>query len=327
MPSVIDVAKHANVSPSTVSRYIRNATNISEEKIKRIKNAIKELGYVPNFNASSLKRNSSNLVGIILPSEHNLFFVQLVNKLNKAIQPDKKLIVLYAENFEEVKANIITLLSLKASAILFVAEQKSSTVKSLTLTNDCYPLQLFVDSFPEFDSIIINDSLGTYLAVKSLLENNHRRILLIDHNNDVYTQRKKGFTDAFTEAGLTVDEASFLGMEQNSNHKEKIIERIRSFKPTAIICVTEIMSQELCQILSENNISVPNDVSLIVYDDSVWAQLSNITAVCQPLDDVVSNIKEFLDTRTHKTEKLTDVKKLILDPFVLNRKSIKNYEG
>ena len=102
MSSVKDVAKLAGVSPSTVSRYIRNACNISAPKREKIKQSIKQLGYVPNFNASILKSNRSNLVGLILPSEHNLFFSLLISRLYEALS-GKKLIVLYSKNNEEVK--------------------------------------------------------------------------------------------------------------------------------------------------------------------------------------------------------------------------------
>lgn len=74
MVTIIEVAKKAKVSPSTASRYVRNPDVVSEEKAKRIKAAIEELGYVPNIGASVLKSNVSNMVGLVLPNTYNYLF-------------------------------------------------------------------------------------------------------------------------------------------------------------------------------------------------------------------------------------------------------------
>ncbi|MBP5308108.1 MAG: LacI family DNA-binding transcriptional regulator [Clostridia bacterium] len=324
MARVKDVAKIAKVSPSTVSRFVRSPEVVTEAKRKRIEAAIAQVGYVRNLNASSLKSNSSNLVGIILPAEQNLFFSSLVNRLNKTLFPEKKLIVFYAEDFNEVKNNVSTLLSLRVSAILFIPEKKSNTISTLTLSNNCYPLQLFVDNFPTFDSILIDDRNGAYLAAKKLMECGHKKTLLIDGDNDVFQLRKYGYRTAIEEFGEIFDERSVLSLKSMENCEAIMSERIKEYKPTAVICVTELLAQRLCFVFQKENISIPDDISLIVYDDSAWAELCGYTAVSQPLETVVENINALIKMNSGNYALPSSPIKIKLQPFLTERRSIKN---
>lgn len=321
MSSVKDVAKLAGVSPSTVSRYIRNACNISDAKKELIQKSIKQLGYVPSINASILKSNRSNFVGLILPSEHNHFFSLLISRLYQSLSGSKKLIVLYYRDNEDVKANISTLLSLKVSSVLFIPLDYSESIARLAESNACYFLQLFSDCFPKFDALTINDTLGTYLAVKKLIELGHEKILLVDKQNNVFKERYKGYVKAFSEHGKKVDEKGALVLNGGENLEPVLIGRINDYKPTAIICVTEILSQECCGILQSHGISIPKDLSLITYDDSMWAKLSGHTAVCQPIDEITQNIITLINGQT--SEKLTP-SKIVIDPVIIERNSCKD---
>lgn len=323
MSSLIDVAKLAGVSPSTISRYIRNACNVSDDKKERIKSAIAQLGYVPNINASILKSNRSNLVGLLLPGEHNMFFSLLINRLYQSMT-GKQIIVLYYKDSKHVKEGVQTLLSLKVSAILFIPVKHSDTITNMAGNSDCYFLQLFVDSFPQFDSLTINDNLGTYLATKELLDAGHRSILLIDKNNDVFDERLKGYKRAFSDSGLAFDPQNVLSLHADSELSAALMERWQENRPTAMIAVTEVLSQECCRILQENRISIPDDVSFITYDDSKWAKLCRYTAVCQPLEEVVSTINRLVTKAETKSQESPE--KIVIDPIIIERQSVKKNE-
>ncbi len=320
MPSLIDVAKLAGVSPSTISRYIRNSCNVSLAKQQKIQSAIAELGYIPNINASILKSNHSNLVGLLLPSEHNMFFSLLINQLYQSLT-DKRILVLYYKDAKEVKSNVQTLLSLKVSAILFVPVRHSHTITNMAGNSDCYFLQLFVDAFPQFDALTVNDDLGTYLATRKLLNAGHRKILLVDKHNDVFEERLKGYKRAFEECNLVYDPQDVLSIENDDDLECELLARYNAQKTTAIIAVTEVLSQECCQILQDHDIVIPKDASFITYDDSMWAKLCRYTSVCQPLDEVVSNIKKLLVAGTSEPQK--SVEKIVIDPVIVERKSIR----
>lgn len=329
MATLIDVSRKANVSPSTVSRYIRNPKTVAGSKRSIIEKVIQELGYVPNLNASSLKSRSSNLVGIILPSNYNAFFSSLVWRMNDSLKRiNKQLLVLYAQDFNEVKANIATLLSLCASSVIFIPERKSHTIKTITMSNSCYPLQLFVDNFPQFDSLTIDDKKGAYLATQKLLENGHRRILMIDYQNDVFIKRLDGYKQAMSDVGAEFLDDGILALNSPDGCDQLIKQAIEKFKPTAVLCVTESLSQRFCMLIQNMNLSIPEDISFVVYDDSPWAELCGYSAISQPMDSFIENILFFVNSNTRQSgNSVKYPTKLIFEPILVERKSIKNMES
>lgn len=321
MATVIDVAKKAKVSPSTVSRYIRLPEMVSKEKSDKIQQAIYELGYTPNLGASFLKSRRSNLVGLVLPSIYNSFFAAFIEKLSKKLKEcHRQLLVFYASDSDDAKVQIKTLLSFQASSILFTLEKKSHTLVNLSKNTDCYLLQLFTDCFPQFDSVTVDDTLGTLLATEKLIAEGHRRILLIDRNNNVFLKRAEGFQEAFNNAGLICPEGSLLSLEDNSDMLRIIADKITSFKPTAVIGVTEVLAQKICLVFQSLNMKIPDDISFICYDDSSWANLSSYSAVAQPMDTLIDKVVRLV-LKNHKGGDSPD--KYVLAPILLDRKSIR----
>lgn len=318
MPTIIDVAKKAKVSPSTVSRYIHNKEIVSKKKASTIENAISELGYVPNLGASFLKSQKNNLIGLVLPSFSNSFFAHFIEELSKELKKyGKQLLVFYASDQDDAKQQIKTLLSFRAGTILFTLEKKSHTLVNLSNRNDSYFLQVFSDNFPEFDSVIINDKLGTEIATENLVNLGHKKILLIDRNNNVFYKRLQGYISVLKENNIEYDESYVLALENNINVFEEIKNKIINLKPTAIISVTEDLSQQTCLVLQELKLEIPKDISLICYDDSYWAKLSSYSVIRQPMDDVINNIINLINKSHNKS--ITD--KISIAPVYINRNS------
>lgn len=324
MATVIDVAKKANVSPSTVSRYIRKPDMVSKKKALLIKNAIQELGYTTNLSASFLKSKTTNLVGLVLPSFSNSFFTSFIEELsNKIKECGKQLLVFYAADQNEAKEQIKTLMSFRASSILFTLEKKSHTLVQLSSNNQCYFLQLFSDCFPQFDSVVVDDCLGTRLAVEDLINKGHKKILLIDRNNSVYLKRLQGLREAFKNKNLVFDEEGTLSIDNEKNTMELIKEKIETYKPTAILSVTESLSQQTCLVLQELGLNIPNDISLICYDDSFWAKLSSYSAVAQPMKDLIQKVMDLIMKKS-ESKSTSIVEKVSISPILVSRNSIKN---
>lgn len=318
MATVVDVAKKAKVCPSTVSRYIRSPELVSKEKAEVIEQAINELGYTRNLGASFLKSCKTNIVGLVLPSNYNTFFASLLAKINVATKAlNKQLIVLYASDFDEVKNQIRVLLSLRAESILFIPERRSHTIRTLTFSNNCYALQLFIDSFSQFDSLVVDDTYGAYLAAKELIENGNTDIVLIDHENDVYMKRLEGVLKAYQEYHIDQKELATIPLQPNENVQEKLKTIFKHHIPQGIISVTETLSQQVCLVLNSLHISIPRDVSLIIYDDSDWAKLCSYTAISQPSDIIVEQIQNLL--KKGQTEK---IEKVVIQPLLMKRQSV-----
>lgn len=321
MATIIEVANMANVSPSTASRFVRNPSMVSKEKAERIKKAIEELGYVQNIGASVLKSNCSNIVGLVLPNTYNYLFSQVVCKLtNRLKEHNMKLVLQYSTNFEEMKENIRTLVSLKCNSIIYLPERRSHTITNLTISNNVYPLQLFIDATPYFDSIVVDDFYGTYIATKELIKKGNTNIVLVDNDNEVFLKRKEGMKKAYEDMKVSFDEEKQLcPLDLDDRVDSKFSKHIYKHENDAIIAVTETIAQKVCLVLQHAGKSIPNDISLVVYDDSPWAELSNYSVVAHPIDELVDDIVDMVVNNDKK-----DNKKIVLHPMFLNRGSIKD---
>ena len=325
MVTIIEVAKKAKVSPSTASRYVRNPDVVSKEKAKRIKAAIEELGYVPNIGASVLKSNVSNMVGLVLPNTYNYLFSSVVCHLASRLNDhNMKLLVLYSSDFEEMKEHIRTLVCLRCNSIVYLPERRSHTITNLTISNDVYPLQLFIDASPVFDSIVVDDFYGTYIATKELLKKGNKNIALVDGDNAVFQKRNEGMKKAYEDLKVPFDEEKQIcALGVHTDVIDFVSKHIYKNNNDAIIAVTETIAQQVCLALQQAGKSIPNDISLIVYDDSPWAKLANYSVIAHPIDELVNDIVQLVLNRETRGEK---VNKLILHPMFLKRGSIKDRE-
>lgn len=325
MVTIIEVAKKANVSPSTASRYVRNPDVVSKEKAKRIKAAIEELRYVPNIGASVLKSNISNMVGLVLPNTYNYLFSRVVyNLTNKLNEHNMKLLVLYSSNFDEMKEHIKTLVCLRCNTIIYLPERRSHTITNLTISNDVYPLQIFIDASPVFDSIIVDDFHGAYIATKELLKKGNKNIALIDGDNEVFQKRKEGMKKAYADLKVPFDEEKQIcALGPNTHVIEHVSKHIYKNNNDAVIAVTESIAQQVCLALQQAGKSIPNDISLVVYDDSPWAKLANYSVIAHPIEELVDDIVQLILARETRGDK---VNKVVLHPMFLKRGSIKDRE-
>lgn len=322
MNNILEVAKKAGVSPATVSRYINNPSIVSKKKAFLVQKAIDELNYIPDLGARFLKSQKTNIVGFVIPSSYNTFFASLIFGLDKALRSrGMELLVLYFADHDDFKSQTQMLLSLKAKVILFIPDKKSHTFGTISSGTDCYPLQLFSDCHPQFDSVMLDDKAGTEKAINSLLEKGHKKILCIDNNNDVFLNRKQGIIDAYAKHKIELNEDYIIALEKDDNFEKIIKNKINSLKPTALFVVTEISALKVCKILKEMKISIPNDISLVIYDDSLWAEISDYSAISQPLESIIAQILQMIDTRS-EIQKL-DPLKIKIDPILHLRNSIK----
>lgn len=321
MVTLIDVAKKAGVSPSTVSRYIRTPHVVSKEKAEIIQKTINELGYSPNLGASLLKSNTANLVGLVIPNTYNYLFMTIINQLTNRLKAENKnLIVLYSTDFAEVKKCIKTLISLQCKSIIYIPEKASKTIDTYTKNNGIYSLQLFIDAMEQDDAIIIDDIQGAYIATKNLIKAGHKDIVLVDGDNEVFRKRKEGMKKAFLDSGIIFDEDRHLcPLTENIDVVRRVRKHLYNHETTAIVAVTEGIAQQVCLALQQIGKSIPDDISLVVYDDSQWAQLSNYSAIGHPINELIDNITNLLHLRNDDEK----INKIVIPPIFIKRGSIK----
>ena len=183
-------------------------------------------------------------------------------------------------------------------------------------------IQFFMQTHPGADAILFDDELGTYQAVKYLIQNGHKDILMLYKYRIGFPQRSNGYRKAFEEEGLEVDERYLYDIPYNDSIRGVIQNKIQELKPSAILAVNEIIATSTVCALKEMKLMVPQDISLIIYDDLPWAAASKLTTIGHAFDSAGSLCKNILMEITGLEKKHTPVR-LVIDPMLIVRDSVR----
>lgn len=332
-----DVAKLANVSVSTVSRAFREDVYISEDMKKRVLEAAAQLGYTPNLVARSLKNQKSGVVGLLLTDFDNVFY----SIVSRVIESDLKqlgyrlLITYNNENPEQELDNLNLLSASRADGIIFTPKSiKNHHAIDRMRKQNIALAQLFRVAYPDIDSVLIDDQKGAYLATKHLIQNGHRSILLLSvdttiyadiqkHGNQLLDPRAEGYKKALAEEGLPAAKQNILNIPYHADARHMIIRQIRETKPTAVVAGTNLIGRDFVKACKEHGLSIPQDISLVMFDDVDWASLLDITTITQPINDVChAACRSIIDQINADSSK--PLLQTSFEPLLIARNSVRN---
>lgn len=287
---ISEVAKLAGVSPATVSRVMNGTARVSEEKAKRVLNAINETGFKPNEIARSLYRKSSKIIGYIVPNLLNLFLVEIGRAIeDEAFQNGYKVIFCNSgEKPEKEAAYIKMLTSMNADGIIISTSGNNPEEEMC----NC-PLPIVVldkcgnDSFTA--SVQADNYMGGRLAAEHLIACGCRHIVQM-HGAQEYSnarRRFKGYSDVCKEHDI---EPRFI--ESSYDYSGGIVrskELLRRFpKVDGILAVSDMVALSLYRVLHETGRRVPDDIMIVGYDNLELSSLMtpSLTTIAQPLEQI-----------------------------------------
>lgn len=284
-----DVARLAGVSTATVSAVINGAFNVSPERKSKVQNAIAALDYQPDAIARSLKTGRSNTIGIVVPDITNAFYPEVVRGAEEAAQ-DAGYSVLLCDSSESAR-NEERLLSVLASrrvdGILLVTTINSRAHERIA--RQSLPV-VFVDHLPPMataNTVCTDNVQAGQLAAEHLIQLGHRRIGMIAGNPTLSSHRDRleGFRKTMQENHLLIfDEHLIRGevcVEDGLAAGHRLLDLARP--PTAIMATTYKLLLGLLQAVDERGIVVPNELSVLGFDDYLWNRHFNptLTSVAQ----------------------------------------------
>ena len=291
--TIYDVAKKANVSPGTVSRYINGVGNARGDTSERIERAIQALNYIPNRNARALKSKRTNLICLACPESDNPFFFQMISAVEADLKKSGYMLMIYYTHGNS--AEELRILSLSQEEIM----------DGLILVNFNYDPEHF-EAFRKVKCPLIITSMGTspyggnpgdpfdyigidvrtaiYNSALHMLDKGHERIAYIGGNRDicVFSERWDGFRQAMQERGIPIyDEYCFFGAyDENAGYNAGSMIANMSQRPTAIVAASDIIAIGAMRALQERGITIPNEIAIIGldninFDRSLTPQLSS----------------------------------------------------
>jgi LacI family transcriptional regulator len=290
--TIYDVAKEANVSAMTVSRVINNKGRISEATRIRVRKIMDELGYVPNTVARSLVLQETKMLSLLITDITNPFYTTIARGAEDAAMRFgyKLLFGNSDENINKEKDYLDMILSTRVDGVLFAPAGDSSIEHLRLLEKRKIPFVLLDREVPGVESdIVLGDSKeGAKLLVEHVLELGHSRIALINGSGETSTARNRlqGYKDALAQQDIVFDpllslEVTFRGLEN-----ESVLSPLFALEepPTAIFAANNFLAISIIRSLKSMNLRVPEDISLVCYDDLGIASELNpfLTAAVQP---------------------------------------------
>lgn len=293
--SIRDVAARARVSIATVSRAVNGISTVAPELAERVWAAIKEVGYVPNTQARALVSGRSHLLGLIVSEITNPFFPELVQEFQNLAVEQGYEVFIGSTNYDAARTEALIRRMLQRSvdgvAIMTFGIEEELIQK---LVERAFPM-VFVDAGPDMPNIRllkVDYGEGIREAVQHLAALGHRQIAFISGPLQMRSAvaRRDAFLGAMAELGLTVPGQHLVEgthtMEGGIKAAEQLLQ-VASL-PTAILCSNDMTAIGVLHGLHRTTHSVPDDVSVVGFDDVHLAQfmlppLTTVQMSCQHL--------------------------------------------
>lgn len=292
--TIHDVARHAGVSPMTVSRVINAADSVREKTRAHVAASIKALRYSPNQAARSLANASAMHLGILYSNPSSAYLSEfLLGSLEQSTLSGCRLVIEQCEGVENEREAIERLVKGGMDGIILPPPLCDSEEALKAATDAGIPAVLVASSrpAPEISAVSINDFEASRAMTRRLLALGHRRIGFINgHPNQTASgQRFRGYIEGMTEAGLSVgtDQVAqgYFTYRSGLDAAEKLL---NDWKPTAIFASNDDMAAATLAVAHRKGLDVPRDLAVAGFDDTplattVWPAL---TTVRQPVADM-----------------------------------------
>lgn len=279
-PSIRQVAEHAGVAMSTVSRVISSHPDVSPEMRARVLQAVEELGYRPDFLAQSLRRGATLSIGFVLKDIANPVTAELVRGAEEVLRrAGYSLLVMNSENDADLDAEHIRFLRsrrIDGLLLLSVSERKRATTDELVaLGAPVVALDRELPRRVRASAVLSNHRQGMEAAVSHLLSLGHRRIGLVHWPLDLRAGRERvgGLHDAYEHAELPDTSLTVIGLtvEEGERAIEELLDQPNP--PTALIAGSNQLLIGCLRALKRRGLHPGRDIALVTCDDVPLAEL------------------------------------------------------
>ena len=278
-PRLADVAAHVGLSPASVSLVLRGQPGPSQETRARVLEAAKVLGYRADRTASLLARRRSGLFGLLV-DVHSAFHAELVEHVHTAAERAGYDVVLSTTTRTRPEARAVeTLLDFRCEALVLLGPEASAaalegldrTVPVVVVGRRVMPVLV--------DVVRSADDRGVALAVDHLVALGHTDIAFVDGGRGTIAgDRRRGYREAMRRHGLADRVRVVPGDHTESGGARaarQLVEQGRSAS-TAVLTSNDRAALGLMDVLIRSGVRVPQDVSVVGYDDSSLAQLAHV---------------------------------------------------
>jgi LacI family transcriptional regulator len=295
-PTILDLARAANVSKTTASRVLNGAPNVAPPTRARVLEAIKRIDYRVNTAARSLRTTRTFLVGLLVPAINNDVFGRIAEVLEEELRHDGVGLVIASSGWD-AQGERIALESLRQrrvdALVLSLVSDRDPAIGAVLapITRPIVLLDREVKGI-DADVVLTDERSGIAEAVSHLHSLGHRTIGVAHITASVRPGREVGAGFRQAIAALSMESAGEIVVEYGRIGRQagrEMADRLTQNGATAILaCVPTSVTAGVLERLDELGLAVPNDISLIAFDDSELASVMRppLTVISRPLDKV-----------------------------------------
>lgn len=331
--TIYDVAKEAGISIATVSKVLNGTGRISDKTAKKVREVITRLNYEPSTIASALTSKRTFTLGIIVPNIANPFFGEVTRVIEKqAREFGFTTMVCSTYNDKECEINNIKLFLRQQVDGMIIATEQISNEDLTVLNTRNIPIVKF-SAYSESATMLgisTDNYKGGQMAAAYLFAHGHHKVWVVgEMERHSEQQRIAGFTRFYEEKGLCIPESSIFHVDTQYEEAMEVIQLLLTEKklPTAIFVTTDIVAVILINIAKQHNIQVPEDLSIIGFDNTIFAQLYHpqLTTIAQPVTAMgelaVISLIDMIEGK-----RMSPYQQMIFKPTLIERATVKEME-
>lgn len=332
--TISDVAKKCGVSVATVSRVMNGNYPVKAETKAKVLKVIKELNYIPNIQAKEFNKQKSTTVGVVVPSINNMFFTDVVYSIENHLKANGYSIILCCsnDNDEDEISSVENLVSRNVSGIIVITPNTNninsgfydriSNKLPIVFINGC-------NNILNISSISNDEKDGALIALRYLLENNHKSILFVRGNNSYSYDTKEASYIEFMKNIKNFSHKNIINIGEGNitetvdNTTEKLIDILIDRKDiTAIFACNDFMALGAINACKRLNLNIPKDISIIGYDNILLSKLitPKLTTIDQNMALLGTNASMLLLEKISCDNKIS--KRIILNNHIVIRETV-----
>lgn len=282
--TIKDVAKRVGVATSTVSRVLKNNPNISEETKARVRQAIDELGYVPNSAAQNLATKKTQNIGLILPPlktperKSDPFFMTVMSQISEVFNQQGYTATLVSGNDLETLVATVKMMhqNKRVDGFILMYSLEKDPVLDYLLSEDI-PFVMLGTPYDKANEIryIDNDNMTLgKTATQFLLQQGHEKIIFVGRNQTefVHQERYQGYVLEMMRHHL--ESESFFALE-SPTEVERLLECLRVTKPSAMVVSSDLLAMKIIPFLAQQGFVAGEQFALISINNSLFSTLAH----------------------------------------------------
>ncbi|MFH0877895.1 MAG: LacI family DNA-binding transcriptional regulator [Candidatus Omnitrophota bacterium] len=325
--SIEDVAKAAGVSITTVSRVINKFPTVKEENRKKVEEVVRRLNFKPNVAAQRLASGSNNTIGLEIPRYEGIFYSFYAMEIFRSV----------AIACDGLRADLLlhltdgrTVINAPAVGGIIFADiiNNRHHVEDLLSVNLPIVVMNHLPENMEVASVSIDNIKGAQTATEYLINLGHERIAILtgDLMTQAAQQRLEGYKRSCQKAGIALKEEYILKGDYSRKSARAAAEKIMECdkKPSAVFVSSDDMAMEAIAVFIENDLKVPEDISVIGFDDDPVCLYGPValTTMRQPLKEMAQTATKELYLKMQ--DPVREVNRIVLSPELIIRDSVRS---